>query len=109
MDEKILKEMENLDQLILLENGMRGVPVVLQYKPRLHHQPRADRKTFLTNEFKAVQNQIGTSGVRIDLETVSPSGQLVQAIVPVDQLANVEKELKTRNIEMQPDRMQKIV
>ena len=81
-----------------LASGRDAVRVTLQCMSPTLRGSRGQRRSQLTTVFRAVEEQFGGRGVSVDLETVSPSGQIVEALVPVDEYENLVDELSASGL-----------
>lgn len=92
--EKVIKQ----GGLERLHTGANGVRVSLQYEPRLLTPSFPDRKLELKREFERIAQSLNQRGAELDLDSISVSGQTVEALLPIDQLAEIEEDLSDRNI-----------
>ena len=68
-----------------LPDGTEVVPVSIQHQEPLASMPRAERKQWLSERFA----QLYGGDVRLQTESVSPSGQTVEALCPIAELSKL--------------------
>lgn len=81
------------EALRTLPDGTEAVPVTLQYQGSIPSLPRAERKQWLQKHFTDLYGE----DMQLDVDTVSPSGQTVQALCPVTHFDEIRRKLETSN------------
>lgn len=97
MDAKVLKKLYDTGAIDRLSNGQDGVRVSLQYQSATSGS-RSSRRTLLKQAFKDIAKEIVSEGAEVDLDSISVSGQTVEAILPVDNYDNIAGKLNQQNI-----------
>lgn len=98
MDPKVLDNLYKLGAVDRLPNGQDGVRVSLQYRSRLTSGSRSSRRDLLKQTFEDIAKDIVSDGAEVDLNSLSVSGQTVEAILPVDQYDDITDKLNQQNI-----------
>lgn len=98
MNAQILDKLTKLGAIEQLPTGVPGVRVSLQYEPRLSLQSRDARRDLLRHEFERIAHALGAQGAKLDLDSVSVSGQTVEAIFPLDNYDRISQELSNQQI-----------
>jgi len=98
MDEHTIKKLRNLGALSRLPTGEEGVRVSLQYKPRLEEPSRSVRRDILHREFQKIASEGVPEGSSVDLESLSVSGQTVEAVLPVQHYDRLVNDLEQREV-----------
>lgn len=102
MDAILLQKLEEQGELKTLTTGLTGVPVSLQYEQRLTSGSFAERRAFLSTEFKKLSETLIPDGVEVHLGSISVLAQTVEALVPVAQYDSIEQKLKNQHIRVDP-------
>lgn len=98
MDSKVLEKLYKLGAIDKLANGRDGVRVSLMWKTTLPAASRSTRRSMLRQKFENVANDIRAYGAEVDLDSVSISGQTVEAILPIDKYDEISDKLKKEDI-----------
>ena len=98
MDEHTMKKLRNLGAISRLSTGEEGVRVSLQYKPRLDEPSRSVRRDILHREFQKIASEGAPEGTRVDLESLSVSGQTVEAVLPAQHYDRLVNDLEQREV-----------
>ncbi len=98
MDAKALAKLYKRGAVDRLSNGKDGIRVSLQYKSKLSTPSRSYRRTLLQETFENIAKVILSEGAEIDLNSLSVSGQTVEAVLPVDKYDNITDKLKAQDI-----------
>lgn len=98
MDPKVLDKLYKLGAVDRLPNGQDGVRVSLQYRSRLTSGSRSDRRDLLKQAFEDIAKDIVSDGAEVDLDSISVSGQTVEAILPVTQYDDITDKLNQQNV-----------
>ena len=93
MDDKLQLKLNQFQSLVSLETGERGVPVALQYGPSLGECSRTERRRLLETKFDEIRSRRLGEDIRLDLKTLSVSGQTVEGTISLDRFKEVEKDL----------------
>jgi len=92
------RKLEKLGALVTLHTGAQGVRVSLQYTPGLAEHSRSARRDTLRTEFERVAQSIASQGAEVDLDSISVSGQTVDACLPIDQYEELISKLHEQQI-----------
>lgn len=92
------RKLEKLGAFVTLHTGAKGVRVSLQYKPGLVEHSRSARRDALHTEFERVARSIEPQGAEVDLDSISVSGQTVEACLPIDQYEELTNKLNQQQI-----------
>lgn len=95
------QKLRDLGLLRQLAEGGSGVRVSLQIADSLPALPRAKRREWLAGRFDAVA-KLRSGEVELDLDSISPSAQTVEALIPLAQYDEIEAELKRHGIRVDP-------
>ena len=102
MDKHLLAKLGGLDALEKLDRGLRGVRVSLQSQGALPAGSRAERRACLEEHFAKIAETLAGAGARVDLGTISVSGQTVEAVLPVDDYDDMKRRLEDEGIRVDP-------
>lgn len=89
MDDPAVAKLRRDEALRTLPDGSEAVPVTLQYQGSIPALPRNERKRWLRERFARLYGELN-----LDLETVSPSGQSVEALCPVARFREIREQIK---------------
>jgi hypothetical protein len=92
-----------------LADGREAVPITLQFKGDLSKMSRADRKKWLRKRAEELYSNDQGRGLCLDLETVSPSAQTVEALCPVDYLDDITKKAQLNDDRVDIQRIQQVL
>lgn len=98
MDAKEFDKLAKIGAIERLNTGDNAVRVSLQYEPRLRNPSRSDRRETLKSEFEQIAQSIDARGAEVNLESLSVSGQTVEALIPVDSFDAIAEELSSKNV-----------
>src|SRR5438128_905743 len=98
MDAHLLDRVIKQGDIERLHTGATGVRVSLQYEPKLATPSFPDRKMELKREFERIAQTLNEKGAEVDLNSISVSGQTVEAVLPVDQLDEIESDLSDKSV-----------
>lgn len=102
VDMKLLKKLRQLGAIEHLDAGADGVRVSLQYRSRLADPSRARRRDILKSEFERIAHDLITEGAKVDLDSMSVSGQTVEAVLPLDKYDHLKDELSKQDVRVDP-------
>lgn len=102
MDVKMLKKLRQLGAIEHLDAGTDGVRVSLQYRSRLTDPSRARRRDILKSQFERIAHDLVSEGAKVDLDSMSISGQTVEAVLPVDKYDDLTNELSKQDVRVDP-------
>jgi hypothetical protein len=88
VDDATIATLRRQQELTTLPNGTEAVPATLQYRGRVPALPRAHRKAWLRDRFAKLYGDLP-----LDLESVSPTGQTVEVLLPLDRLEEVRAKI----------------
>lgn len=94
MDPHLLDKLLKLDATERLGDGRTGVRASVQYPERID-APRDERRERLAAEFSQVGDLLHNFGGELDLQSMSVSGQSVEAVVPLDTYDEVEQAVRS--------------
>ncbi len=100
MKDSLKRKLSQLDLLEALPSGETGVRVTLQHTPRLTESSRADRRAFLDRRLSQIAKRLAATGCRVEIESLSVSGQTVEAVIPIDQYDEIEDQMKDEQIRL---------
>ena len=98
MDAKVLDKLYKIGAVERLPDGQDGVRVSLQYRGPMTNPSRSHRRDLLKQTFEDIARSIASEGAEVDLDSVSVSGQTVEAILPVAKYDDIESKLLEQNI-----------
>lgn len=96
----MLEKLYKLGAIKQLGTGTDGIRVSLQYEPRITEPSRSERRSILHDEFQRVAESINKKGAEVDLNSISVSGQTVEAVLPISEYDEILDDLSTRGIRM---------
>jgi|SRR5882724_1785123 len=89
MDEELIKKLRDQQNLLHMPDGSEGVAVTVQFKGSVPALPRQERKKWLLNHFSSIGKELAGIPLQIDNQSVSISGQTIEAVCAVDHLAEL--------------------
>ena len=92
MDDPAIARLRRDEALQTLPDGSEAVAVTVQYQGPMPALPRGERKQWLRQRFAQLYGDL-----RLDLESVSPSAQTVQALCPVKRLQEIRKKIEAND------------
>jgi hypothetical protein len=98
MDKDLVQRLRDLGAIARLETGQEGVRVSLHYKPRLEEPSRSARRDILQREFQKIASEVVPEGTEVHLESLSISGQTVEAVLPLGDYDRVVDDLEQREV-----------
>lgn len=98
MDERAKQKLIDRGLLATTPSGLPAVRVSLQYRPRFHERSRSRRRELLADAFDRIASWLEPRGAEVDLDTLSVSGQTVEALLPVDDYDELAGELERAQI-----------
>jgi hypothetical protein len=98
MDSKVLEKLYKLGAVGRLANGQDGVRVSLMWNSALPQTSRSARRDLLQQKFECAANDILPDGAEVDLNSISVSGQTVEAVLPIDNYDDITDKLKQQSI-----------
>jgi hypothetical protein len=101
MDEQLLQKLTNLGAT-QQRNGRQALRASVHLPERIEAS-RAERRDLLTTHFAKLGNLLHDIGGEVDLDSLSVSGQSVEAIVPIDVYDDVERAVRDAGCTMRPD------
>ncbi len=100
MDPEKLEKLRRAHAVRRLPDGREGVSVTIQYRGEMPAVPRTARREWLEHEIARVVRSVECEGAVVVPESVSVSGQTMEAIVPAGELENLESRLAAANCRM---------
>lgn len=92
MEDPHIARLRRDEALKTLPDGTVAVPVTLQYQGPVPALPRAERKQWLRERFSRLYGHLP-----LDLESVSPSGQTVEALCPVELFPQICEQINANS------------
>jgi hypothetical protein len=89
MDEATVAKLRRQEALHTLPDGSEAIPVTLQYRGVVPPLPRQERKQWLRERFARLYGDL-----RLNLETISPSAQTVDALFPVARFREIREQVE---------------
>ena len=108
MDPKIVDKLRRDQSLRELPDGREGVDVTLQFVGSVPADSRPERKTWLTKRFSNVKERYDAR-VNLKPESLSVSGQSIDATVPVEEFDEIRDQLSQEGVRLNVTRMVKVV
>jgi hypothetical protein len=108
MDAKLVDKLRRDQSLRELPDGREGIDVTLQFAGPVPAESRQGRKDWLKRCFSGVKERLDA---RLDLkpESLSVSGQSIEATVPVDEFDDIREKLSQQGVRLAIARMVKVV
>lgn len=94
MDGAQLKSLADRGLVVADSSGKEAVRVYLQYLPDVAGDSRAARRAALRKRFDDVVKKRAHTGVELDHKSLSVSGQMIEALVPVERYEQAASELE---------------
>jgi hypothetical protein len=82
--------------------GRDGVMVSLQYQPRMTTRSRLERRKELIEKFNQAVQAVDLDDGSIDLESLSVSGQTIEAFLPLNQIEELVLVFSQQQIRIDP-------
>ena len=98
MDTNQSRKLRQLELLEALPSGVQGVRVSIQYLPRMSKGSRSERRALLEGRFRQIAGGLIGDGGMIEFDTLSVSGQCLEAVVPINHYDQIEHRLREKNI-----------
>ena len=95
--------------LVDMETGKKGVHVSLQYQEQLKITSRAERRKYLQVQFSQLAEVLIQQGAQVDFETMSVSGQTIEAALPLEHYEEIVEKLTKQDFRVDPVIDQQIV
>lgn len=93
MEDKLIERLRRKQVLRILPDGREGVDVTVQFLGEVPSVTRPERKAWLRDHFTRVCEDVRCGKLVLKPDSVSVSAQTVQAVVPVNELETVRREL----------------
>ena len=108
MDPKVVDKLRRDQSLRELPDGREGIDVTLQFIGAVPAESRPKRRDWLEKCFSSVKERLDA---HLDLkpESLSVSGQSIDATVPVDEFDDIRDRLAGENVRLAMTRMVKVV
>jgi predicted nucleotidyltransferase len=98
MDTAQFKSLSDRGLVVTDSSGKDAVRVYLQYLPELPGASRDDRGKELKKQFEQVASKRAHTGVQLDPDSLSVSGQVIEALLPVERYEQATRELEDDNV-----------
>ena len=92
-DHVVIAKLRQDQRLEKMADGAEGVPISLQYKGSVPSLPRPERKQWLLERFNHLEDKLSHLGIEFDSQTLSLSGQTVEARCNANCFEQVRKAL----------------
>lgn len=109
MDLKLVKKLRQLGAIEHLDAGADGVRVSLQCRLKLTDQSRTQRRDILKSEFERIAHDLSSEGAKVDLDSMSVSGQTVEALLPLDKYDHLTDKLSKQDVRVDPLTTEQII
>jgi len=76
--------------------------VSLQYQPRMKTRSRRERRKELLEKFDQAAQAVDLDGDNIDLDSLSVSGQTIEAFLPLNQIEELVIKFSQQQIRIDP-------
>lgn len=106
MDRKAIERLSGLGVIGTTSSGKEGVRVSLQDLRLVTEPSRRIRRDILRETFSRLNTEID---VDINLDSLSVSGQTVEAVLPADRYETIEQNLRGKKIRVELDLIRKAV
>jgi hypothetical protein len=108
MDAKVVDKLRRDQSLHELPDGREGIDVTLQFVGSVPAESRPERKDWLKKCFSNVKERLDS---RLDLkpESLSVSGQSIDAVVPVEEFDDIREKLSQEGVRLAAAPMIKVV
>ena len=98
MDLTKIEKLRAKGAVVDLDSGRVGIRVFLQYQPRILVASRSTRKRRLREFFAKIVPLVEAAGGKVDLDSISISGQVIEATLPLDSYESIAEELKGKKV-----------
>jgi hypothetical protein len=102
MEMKLLKKLRQIGAIEHLDAGVDGVRVSLQCRLKLTDPSRTGRRNILKSEFERIARDLSKEGAKVDLDSISVSGQTVEAVLPLDKYDHLTDALSKQDVRVDP-------
>lgn len=93
-----IQKLIGTDALVTTSKGLDGVRVSLQCRAAITGPSRDARHQSLRAAFENIADAIRTQGAEVDLDSISVSGQIVEAILPISCFDEITKVLDEQDV-----------
>ncbi len=97
MDSVKIQKFRRAQALQRLSDGRDGVEVTIQFQGEVPGVARPDRRLWIEGKIASVVDRVAKHNALIKPDSVSVSGQTVEAVIPVSELETVQKALSEEN------------
>jgi hypothetical protein len=108
VDPRIIDKLRRDQSLRQLPDGRQGVDVTLQHVGSVPAESRPERKDWLSKRFSSLNTQFDAR-LHLKPESLSISGQSIDATVPVDDVDDLQEKLSRQGVRLAITRMVKVV
>lgn len=98
MDERTTQKIERGGASTMLPDGRAGVQVSFQYRSSIGQGDTNVRRLRLMDEFRRLETELQPYGVRLAMNSLSPSAQTVEGIVPLDRFDEVNQRMTEQGV-----------
>lgn len=93
-----IRKLISMDALVTTSKGLKGVRVSLQCRAAITGPSRDARRRSLRAAFENVADAIRTQGAEVNLDSISVSGQIAEAILPISSIDEITKALDEQDV-----------
>jgi hypothetical protein len=108
MDRSLLEKLRRNQSLRTMSDGREGVAVTVQYVGDPPRATRGERRNWLQDLFAQLSDRLG-SGLEITPDSLSLSGQTVEAVVPVAELDALSDRLSGEQFRLDVSQSRQVV
>lgn len=105
MHEDVISKLRRAGQLTHMANGREGVPITLQFKGKVPQLQRSERKRWLEDLFKDWTSKHDHLPVEIDAQSVSLSGQTIDAKCSIDHIDDIRQASEIDGLQLEVARV----
>lgn len=98
MNQQLRAKLAKAGLIEKLDSGLEAVPVSLFFAPRIVEKSRPLRRAKLASKFEEIAQRFGSRSVKVDLDSLSLSGQTIEALISVDQFDEVVAQLESDQV-----------
>jgi hypothetical protein len=108
MDGKVVEKLRRDQSLRELPDGREGIDVTVQFVGLVPAGSRPERKDWLKKRFSKVKEGFD-AGLDLKPESLSVSGQSIDATVPVEELDDIREKLSQEGLRLAVTPMVKVI
>jgi hypothetical protein len=97
-----LEKLDRLGAIVTSQSGTKGVHVTLQCNAPIKQVTRSAWRSALRAEFEHIKQSLEPQGAEVDLDSLSVTGQTVEALLPIDCYEELTNQLNQKGIRVDP-------